>query len=414
MSKKVKTPPPPDYAGIAKQEAQIDAQTYDRMISDSRANQVNPWGSQTWTKTPLNGGADRIVDGVNFGPDYEWTMTSSLSPEQQKIFDAENASKISQSSLLQALTDRAKGSMGQPIDTAGLQEWQLSDSGGFDLDKFLGIGSDAAQINLQNNVGQLPAREQGYQLQAPTESMTAQALMERYNRFNKPEQDRQATRLRDDLISQGFSTGSEGFQGQMGRLRDQQYRQDADVVDRAVLTAGNENRANLASELAKAQALWGEARAGRGEDLNRLLAGQGEDRANLATLLAQQTADRGAYLQGTTAAAAGDQRANDLRQKQLAEALMLRSMPLQELNAFRSGSQVSLPNMTPTFTTPQLQGPELLTAAGLQGRDAMAAYNAQVAGQNSFMNGLFGLGGALLGAPTGSGGANILKMLGIG
>lgn len=76
----------------------------------------------------------------------------------------------------------------------------------------------------------------------------------------------------------------------------------------------------------------------------------------------------------------------------------LRSQPLNELNALRTGSQVQ----NPTFgAVPQQQttaGANYLGAAQGQYQGDLNAYNAQVGGQNSFMSGLFGLGSAALGA----------------
>ena len=80
----------------------------------------------------------------------------------------------------------------------------------------------------------------------------------------------------------------------------------------------------------------------------------------------------------------------------------LRNQPLNELNALRTGSQVT----NPTFNqVPQQQtttGANMLGAAQAQGQYDMGLYNANVAQDNAMMNGLFSLGGAALGAPKGT------------
>jgi hypothetical protein len=80
----------------------------------------------------------------------------------------------------------------------------------------------------------------------------------------------------------------------------------------------------------------------------------------------------------------------------------LRNQPLNELNALRTGSQVT----NPTFQqAPQQQttaGANYLGAAGMQGQADMNAYNAGVGQNNALMSGLFNLGGAALGAPVGT------------
>lgn len=77
----------------------------------------------------------------------------------------------------------------------------------------------------------------------------------------------------------------------------------------------------------------------------------------------------------------------------------LRNQPLNELNALRTGSQVT----NPTFQqAPQQQttaGPNLLGAAQAQGQAGMNAYNAQVGQNNAMMGGLFSLGSGALGSP---------------
>lgn len=82
---------------------------------------------------------------------------------------------------------------------------------------------------------------------------------------------------------------------------------------------------------------------------------------------------------------------------QMAQAL--RSQPLNELNALRTGSQVT----NPTFNqVPQQQtttGANMLGAAQAQGQADMGLYNAQAGQKNALMSGLFSLGGAAMGLP---------------
>ena len=81
---------------------------------------------------------------------------------------------------------------------------------------------------------------------------------------------------------------------------------------------------------------------------------------------------------------------------QLAQSL--RSQPLNELNALRTGSQVT----NPTFNqVPQQQtttGANMLGAAQAQGQYDTGLYNANVAQKNATTQGLFSLGSAFLGA----------------
>jgi len=74
------------------------------------------------------------------------------------------------------------------------------------------------------------------------------------------------------------------------------------------------------------------------------------------------------------------------RQQGFQEQSYLRGLPMNELNALRSGSQVSSPQFN---QVPQNQGANYLAAAQLQGNDNMAGYNAASASQNNMMGGLW-------------------------
>lgn len=119
----------------------------------------------------------------------------------------------------------------------------------------------------------------------------------------------------------------------------------------------------------------GEAWNATADDLNR-----GENDARLGALLqAGQEQSRLHGLQTTS------------RQNELAELLTMRNDPLNTLNALRTGAQVT----NPTFqNTPN--GPDYSTAAGQQYDAALGGYNAQQAGANNTMSGLFSLGSSML------------------
>jgi hypothetical protein len=79
-----------------------------------------------------------------------------------------------------------------------------------------------------------------------------------------------------------------------------------------------------------------------------------------------------------------------------------RMQPLTELNAIRSGAQPQMPQFQPTQYSMGAQGANQLGAAQAQTGYNQGLYNSQVGQQNSFMSGLFGLGGAALAAPVGT------------
>jgi hypothetical protein len=102
-----------------------------------------------------------------------------------------------------------------------------------------------------------------------------------------------------------------------------------------------------------------------------------------------------AYQQARLAAAS---QAPALLQQELA----IRNQPLTEVNALRTGSQPNIPQFQP-FSTASVGAAPIMQGAMAQGQAAQNAYNAQVAGDNAMMSGLFGIGGSVAGAlPWGS------------
>ena len=94
------------------------------------------------------------------------------------------------------------------------------------------------------------------------------------------------------------------------------------------------------------------------------------------------------------------------RNAQMNEQGFYSQMPINLLNAIRTGSQVQ----TPQFgATPA--GANYLGAAQNQYQAGLNAYNSQMGGANSMMSGLFGLGGTILGAPSGSFASQIPGMI---
>lgn len=131
----------------------------------------------------------------------------------------------------------------------------------------------------------------------------------------------------------------------------------------------------------------------RSEDQMRSrLANQGIMPGSEAYQAEQDTFNRGKNDAYSQAALQGIGLDNQARQQGFQEQSYLRGLPMNELNALRSGSQVSSPQFN---QVPQNQGANYLAAAQLQGNDNMAGYNASSANQSNMMGGLFSLAGQM-------------------
>lgn len=88
--------------------------------------------------------------------------------------------------------------------------------------------------------------------------------------------------------------------------------------------------------------------------------------------------------------------------QQFQQGFAARNAPLNELSAIRTGSQVTNPTFGNSAQQQYTGGPDVLDATKSQYAAALGATNAANAASGNFVNGLFGLGGTILGAPSGS------------
>jgi hypothetical protein len=98
---------------------------------------------------------------------------------------------------------------------------------------------------------------------------------------------------------------------------------------------------------------------------------------------------------------------NTAQQQALAQAIQSRQMPLNEISALMSGSQIQNPQFQ-AYSGSNIAAAPMYGAAQAQGQAAQNAYNQQVAQQNANTAGMFNLGGSVLGAAGAAGGFGAL------
>src|SRR3990167_6464030 len=84
------------------------------------------------------------------------------------------------------------------------------------------------------------------------------------------------------------------------------------------------------------------------------------------------------------------------RQQDISEQAYLRGLPLNELNALRTGAPVQMPQFQ-GFSTANMNPAPLFQGAVAQGQSDMNQYNAGQAQDAAFTSGLFSLGGTMFG-----------------
>ena len=103
MGKGGSAPPPPDYAGAAKETAAGNVDAARLAAAANRVNQVTPYGKLTYSTDPAN---------VDQWGNQMWTATQSLSPEQQQLLDYQNKTSVG----LGELTGKGLGYVEKMLD----------------------------------------------------------------------------------------------------------------------------------------------------------------------------------------------------------------------------------------------------------------------------------------------------------
>jgi hypothetical protein len=129
--------------------------------------------------------------------------------------------------------------------------------------------------------------------------------------------------------------------------------------------------------------------------------GEQETDARTQAVLQGLNLDIGANAQGFNQAVQSGQFGNVAQQQALAQAIQQRQMPLNEITALMSGSQIQNPQFA-AYTGSNVAPPPIAQATAQKGIFDINSYNQQVAQQNAQTAGLFSLGGAALGAPAGT------------
>jgi len=131
------------------------------------------------------------------------------------------------------------------------------------------------------------------------------------------------------------------------------------------------------------------------------LLGQQETDARTQAVLQGLNLDIGANQQGFGQALEAGKFGNTAQQQALAEAIQLRQLPLNEITALMSGSQLQNPQFG-AYSGATVQPAPLFAGTQAQGAYDQNIYNQQVSQANAATAGLYSLGGAALGAPKGT------------
>jgi len=109
MGKSASAPPPPDYAGAAKETAAGNLDAARANIAANRVNQYTPYGSVEYNMS----GEDKYGNPM-------WNATQKLAPDQQKLLDIQNKLSIGTGELGQKGLSYVENMIDKPFDTSSL------------------------------------------------------------------------------------------------------------------------------------------------------------------------------------------------------------------------------------------------------------------------------------------------------
>lgn len=274
---KPKAPAPPDPTATAAAQTGTNVGTAVANTAMGQVNQVTPDGNLTYSQTGTYAWTD-----PNSGKTYnlpQYTATTSLSPEAQKIRDASNSANLNLANLAASQSSRAGDLLSRPIDLSSIPEG--SDRSGQTTAQY-GADLSAPQYSTQGtaapnySVGQaaptgsaataLPTFSQrsatptlsdvegsaglktGYQNDFSADRKRIEdALYERMN----PQMARDREDMERNLANRGIKLGSAEYDRAMGQV--DKAENDARV---ATVLAGGQEQSRLAN-LARDEATFG-------------------------------------------------------------------------------------------------------------------------------------------------------------
>ena len=365
-------PAAPDYTGAAVAQGAANVETARASAKLSNPNVYSPYGTQL----------------VSYEGDVP-TIRQTLTPEAQRTLEAQQALQGNLARLGGTAYTNAFGTLSTPFSFGGQVQTQFNQGGALQNAPSAGQyglaqgGPNAPTLNSQldlSNIAKMPVNA----------GTTAQeAIMRRL----EPSLARQRTSTETQLINQGLRPGTEAYDNAAGILGEQEN----DLRSQAALQGLNLDIG--ANQQGFNQALQG-GQYGNAAQLSQFGAAQQAQQAQnqaiaqnygqgMTAAQAQNAIEAQRYNQAMQAAQFG----NTAQQQALAQALTQRQLPLNEINALMSGSQIQNPQFG-AYQGQTITPAPIANAAAQQGAFNQNLYNQQVGTYNTNVEGLYNLGGS--------------------
>lgn len=354
-----------DYMALADKTAANNLAMAKYTTAANRVNQTNQFGTQNWVYTPQYDANGNETGGG-------WTQTTTLNPEQQALFNSQTAGNQGVSDAANAALRNSAQLTNPNLDLSRLPGYQ-----GIDASRLRSV-NDLNLSGLTNINGiNLNALPRG----AINPGTTAQqAIMSRL----QPQLSQYDNELSQRLANQGITLGSEAYNREMALAG--QRRNDLEL--QAAAQGISLDQAARQQAFGEQQGLFNSQFAQRGQGLT-------EQQALYNSQMGQRQ-------QGLAEQQAIDSQIRQQRGQMLNEQQAAINVPLNTINALRSGSQVQNPTFGNFAQQANVAGADALGAANQQYTNQLNAANAQRATNAGMFGGLAQLGTAALLAPKGT------------
>jgi hypothetical protein len=362
-----KAPPPPDYAGAARETAAGNLAAAQTATAANRVNQYTPYGSLEYKQY-----------GVDTYGNPLWSATTNLSDVGRQLLENQNATSLGLGGTINAALGRVQDTMGQPFNpnTPAIQYGGQAP-----------ILGQVGQAGQAQGMGNAPTLQTGLDYQGMEGWDKATALL---NQRLQPQIQQSEERLQAQLANQGIVAGTEAY----NRAMMQQGQKTNDLLTQAQL-AGQNVQQNLFGQALQGGNFANQAMLGQNQaQLGNLSQSNQALQQNYQNQLAAQQQNNAAMQQMFANQQAGANLSNQAQQQAFNQGMTQYNMPLNTLSALRSGSQVQNPSFVNTPQQATTSGADILGATQMGYNAQMGDFNAQNAAQQNFNSGLMGLGGA--------------------
>lgn len=412
-----------DTQDAVQKQAQANIDAMNASNTANRVNTTTPFGSQTFRQI-----ADPSVPGG-----IRWEQDIKFSPEQQQLYDAQTQGQIGRTQIGNDMLGGIKDTLSQPLNLSSMDPNSLqrgarsnmtASFGGPEVDplgqmSLMDLGANPSMDRMQSGQGPQARDLYGKTGYSASVDQVRQSVVDQFENQNGQAFSRQLADLDNKLKNMGLTEGTEAYDREMQNLRQSQGQQRNDAVQRGIQAGGAEQSRLAGIDLTADQQRFDQQQTS--QFLNPLATIQANNQAsnqeyqNLLAAYNQQNqakdaAQKNAIGVADSANAAENMRLNfGLNQTQLnnqtlsrdqqtalqlaqhndQNAILERSVPLNNYTALMTGTQATLPQFQPfgmgsAGAAPVMQGAQMQQDQNIANSNRQAGYWQQ--GLNLFGN----------------------------